>query len=78
MIPFGHNMSGSYESTDTTGSVVLNWWFSTEGDSTPLFPGGRLTMFGSIFDHHNWRRGAPGTERVGARDAAQHPAVPRV
>lgn len=35
MTPFGHNVPGSYDSTDITGSVLLNQGFSTGGDSAP-------------------------------------------
>lgn len=35
MTLFGHNVLGSYDSADTTGSVLFNRWFSTGGDSAP-------------------------------------------
>ena len=60
VIPFGYNIPGFYDSTDTTGSVVLNQWFSTGGNSAapPPLPRPQGTLGANVWRHfgcHKWR-----------------------
>ena len=54
--------------------VALALWFPSRCDFAPL---GHLEIPGSIFDCHDWGKGAIGINWVNARDAAKHPIMHR-